>query len=73
MIEKRLTIGVIVAVAVQTAGALMWAGAATHRLETVESRVVAQGDTGERLARVEVRLEMVSAQLVRIERKLETE
>ncbi len=73
MIEKKVTAGVIVAVGMQAAAALMWAGAATQRLDAVETTVAAGGDVSERLARVEVRLESVSAQLARIERKLEAE
>jgi len=70
MIERKLTIAVIFAVAVETAGVFLWAGAATERLRQVEARVEAQADTTERLARVEVRLQIAGAQLDRIEKRL---
>jgi nicotinamide riboside transporter PnuC len=71
MIERKLTLAVVFAVTVQTAGVFLWAGAATERLNQVETRVAAQADTAERLARVEVRLQIASAQLDCIEKKVD--
>lgn len=69
--DRRLTIGVILAVAVQSAGVLLWAGAAAERVSTLEERVSAAAPVAERLARVEAELGAVRHQLDRIERKLE--
>lgn len=71
MIERKLTLAVVVAVLLESAGVLIWAGSATERLKEVEVRVAAQAAMAERLARVEVHLELVSAQLDRIEEKVE--
>ncbi len=71
MIERKMTLAVIVTILFQMAAALLWAGAAGQRLKTVEGRIAAQEETSERLARVEVRLEMAAVQLSRIEQKLD--
>lgn len=70
-IDRRITLGLIFAVTVQTAGALMWTGAAAQRLETLEQDVTAQKGTAERLARVETELIAMRNQLDRIERKID--
>ncbi len=69
--DRRLTMGVILAVAVQSAGVLLWAGAAAERVATLEERMDAAAPVAERLARVEAELGAVRLQLDRIERKLE--
>lgn len=69
--DRRLTIGIVLAVVLQAAGVLLWAGAATERVATLEDRVRAAQPVAERLARVEAELGAVRAQLDRIERKLE--
>ena len=71
MVERKLTAGVLLALAVQTGGALVWAGAAAQRIEILEARVERARPVGERLARVEVELEAVRAQLDRIEKKVD--
>lgn len=71
MIERKLTLAVVVAVSMESAGVLIWAGAASERLKEVEVRVAAQAEMAERLARVEVHLELAAAQLDRIEKKVE--
>jgi hypothetical protein len=71
MIEKKMTLAVIFAVVVESSGVLIWAGAASERLKEVELRVAAQAQMADRLARVEVHLEIAAAQLSRIEKKLE--
>jgi hypothetical protein len=71
MIEKKLTLAVILAVILESSGVLIWAGAASERLKEMEVRVAAQAGLSDRLARVEVRLELVAAQLERIADRLE--
>lgn len=69
--DRRLTIGAILAVAVQSAGVLLWAGAAAERVSTLEERVAEAAPVSERLARVEAEIAGMRVQLDRIERKLE--
>ena len=71
-VERKVTLGLIFAVLVQTAGGLLWAGAAAERLAALERTAVETRPIGERLVRVEAELEAVRAQLTRIEKKLET-
>ncbi len=70
-IDTRITVAIVLAIALETIGALLWAGAAAQRLDTVERQIVARADVSERLARVEAELGAVRLQLDRIERRLE--
>ena len=69
--ERQITFGVVVAIALQTAGALIWAGATGERVRHLESRVEATGPVYERLARVEEQTRYARAALERIEQRLE--
>ena len=71
MIEKKLTAGFLLAIAVQTGGALVWAGAAAERISALEHRAELSRPIAERLARVETELKAVRDQLDRIETRLE--
>ena len=70
MIERKVTAAVLLALAIQTGGALVWAGAAAERISVLETTVSAARPVAERLARVEAELEAVRAQLDRIEDKV---
>lgn len=70
MIDRKITFALILAIAVESAGVFAWAGGAAERLKEVEMRVAAQAELAERIARVEVQLELAAAQLDRIESKL---
>lgn len=69
--ERKLTAGFLLALAVQTGGALLWAGAAAERISALEVRADIARPVGERLARVEANLDAIEAQLNRIEHRLE--
>ncbi len=71
MLERKLTAAALVAVAVQAAGGLLWVGAVDARLAEAEARSRGAGELGERLARVEEKLDAVSRQLTRIEAQVE--
>ncbi len=71
MIERKVTAAFLLALAIQTGGALVWAGAAAERISVLETNVNAARPVAERLARVEAELEAVRAQLDRIEDKVE--
>jgi len=70
-VDRRVTLALVFAVFVQTAGALVWAGAAGERLSMVEHEVDERRGVAERLARLEAELESVRLQLDRIERKID--
>lgn len=71
MIDRKITLGLILALIVESAGVFAWAGAAEERLREVEVRAGGQSAMAERLVRVEVQVDLAVAQLTRIERKLE--
>lgn len=71
MIERKITAGFILALALQTGGALVWAGAAAERISVLEQRADIARPVAERLARVEAHLEAIENQLDRIEARLE--
>ncbi len=71
MIDRKITLALILALIVESAGIFAWAGATMERLKEVELRVSTQVEMAERLARVEVQLDMAAAQLKRIEQKVD--
>ena len=71
MIDRKITLALIFALIVESAGVFAWAGGTGERLKDVELRVAAHADSAERLARVEVKLELATAQLTRIAQKLD--
>jgi len=71
MIDRKINAGLILAIALQTATALIWAGAAAERIDTLERDVQATRPVSERLARLEAQLEAISGQLTRIEARVE--
>jgi hypothetical protein len=68
---KRLAMAVVVALIVQTAGGLIWAGGAAARIASLEGRVSEQRMVIERLARLEEQGVATRAAVERIERRLE--
>ena len=71
MIDKKITWALIFAIVIESAGVFAWAGGIGERLKEVEARDAGQAEMAVRLARVEVKLELVSAQLTRIETRLD--
>lgn len=70
-LKSRLPAAVLVAVAVQAAAALIWAGGASARIAALESRVEGQGSVAERLARLEEQTAGVRTAVERMERRME--
>ena len=68
---KRVPVAVIVALAVQTAGALVWAGGAAARIAVLEDRVGEHRQVAERLARLEEQSKATRAADERMEMRLE--
>ena len=69
--DLKVTVALLFAVAVEAAGVLLWTGSASERLRKVEAQSLEQAHLSERLARVEVHLQLSAAQLDRIEKKLD--
>lgn len=71
-VDRQVTLAVIVTVAIQAGGGLIWAGRASARIDDLQRRVDAQGETAERLARLEEQVAATRITLERLERRLET-
>lgn len=72
-VDRTITFGLVLAVLVQTAGALLWAGAAEARLSTLEAQAITDLPVAERLARLEEQMIGARQSLGRIERRLDAE
>lgn len=71
--DARITFALILALFLETAGGLIWAGKAAARLDEVERAVATQPEVAERLARLEVEVAEARRSLTRIERRLDRE
>ena len=71
-IDRQVTLAVVVTVAIQAGGGLIWAGRASARIDDLQRRIDSQGDTAERLARLEEQVAATRIMLERLERRLET-
>lgn len=69
-IDPRITFALILALFLETAGGLLWAGRAMARLDEVERAAAAQPEVIERLARLEEQVADARRALARIERRL---
>lgn len=70
-LDKRVPIALILALIMQTAGALTWAGAASERINQLERQTQDRNAIGERTARVEEQVRYMRVTLDRIEEKLD--
>jgi hypothetical protein len=69
--EQRVTVALGSALLIQSALALIWAGAASERIAQLERRADANAAVMERTARLEEQVEFIAAALVRIESKID--
>ena len=70
-LERHITLAMILTMALQAAGALIWFGATGERIEQLERRADMQGPVLERLARLEEAAAQSQAALRRIEARLD--
>lgn len=70
-IDPRVTYALILALFLETAGGLLWAGRAMARLEEVERAIETQPEVAERLARLEEQIAEARRSLARIEHRLD--
>lgn len=72
-LDRTVGIGIIVTLAIQSAGALMWGGAAEARLQYLEKATMTSPPMAERMARMEEQMNMARQSLERIEHRLDQE
>jgi len=70
-LDRTLTMSVMITIVLQTAGALLWVGAAEARLNALEVEAVSRPPVAERLARLEEQMGMARQSLTRIEHRLD--
>ena len=70
-LDRQISAALLVAVALQAATALMWAGRASARIDDLRQRLDTQAPVAERLARLEAQADATRASLARIETKLD--
>ncbi len=70
-LQRQVTLGVLIAILVQTSGALIWAGRVGERLNHLERASVRASPFAERLAGVETEMRLVRQSLNRIEQRME--
>lgn len=69
-LDKRVPIAFILAIVMQTIGAVYWAGVQSERVDAIETQVNRTVLRGERIKAVEVEIKGVRHSLVRIENTL---
>ncbi len=69
-LESHVSLALILTVVLQSAAALLWAGAAAERITQLERRTANQDAVTERLARLEEQMDQARASLNRIEERL---
>lgn len=69
--DPRVTYALILALLLETAGGLIWAGRAAARLDEVERAVAVEREIVVRLTRVEEQMGQAQRSLARIERRLD--
>ncbi|PHS27699.1 MAG: hypothetical protein COA84_03895 [Robiginitomaculum sp.] len=67
----HISLALILTIVLQSAAALLWAGAAAERINQLERRTADQDGVSERLARLEEQVGQARASLNRIEKRLE--
>lgn len=72
-IDKRVSIALLFAIAMEAAAGFLWAGQASARLSQVERTLADQGGMLERLARLEEQIQDVRHSQQRIERWMDRE
>lgn len=70
-INRSVSAGIIVTLALQSATVLMWGGAAETRLQILEKTASTSLPIAERLVRLEEQMIMARQSLARIERRLD--
>lgn len=70
-IETHISLALILTVVLQSAAALLWAGAAAERIKQLEQRTGRLSAISERLTRMEEQMAQARVSLERIEKRLD--
>lgn len=72
-LDRRVPLAMILAIIMQTGTFIWWASSLSERVNTLERERIAAAPQGDRLTRVEVKVEGVQSSLDRIERLIRRE
>jgi hypothetical protein len=72
-VDRRVPLALIVAMAIQTAGAVWWASNVSERVNNLEKRAEVTAPQGDRLTRVEVKIESIQEGITEIKRLIRRE
>lgn len=70
-LDRHIPIGLVLAIILQTALGLVWAGQLVQRVEFIEQRTEFIDRTSERIARLEENISFMRRSLERLERKFD--
>ncbi|WP_300543509.1 hypothetical protein [Maricaulis sp.] len=70
-LQRQITLGVLLAIGLQSGGALIWSGRVAERLDQLERENLRTEPLAERLARLEAEMRLARESLVRIERRMD--
>jgi hypothetical protein len=70
-VDRRIPLALILAIILQTGGIVWWAASASERLNALEKKMEMAGPQGDRLTRVEVKLETVQEGITEIKRLIQ--
>lgn len=65
-LDKRIPVAIIITLAIQTGGAIWFASGISHRVETLERTQLSSASQGDRIVRLETRMESIAEYLVEI-------
>jgi Tfp pilus assembly protein PilX len=69
--DLKVSLAVLLTLALEAAGAMLWVGSAAQRISALETSIAAQAPVNERLARLEAEMAAARASLTRIESRLD--
>lgn len=72
-VDKRVPLALIITMAIQTAGAVWWASNVSERVNNLEKRAEVAAPQGDRLTRVEVKIESIQEGITEIKRLIRRE
>lgn len=71
-LDKRVPIALLVAIILQTSGAIWWAATIQGRVDRLDEIVGVRATDGDRLIALEIRLESVQRQIMTVDAKVDT-
>lgn len=65
-LDKRIPVAIIITLAIQTGGAIWFASGISHRVDSLERNQLSSASQGDRIIRLETRMEAIAEHLIEI-------